>query len=104
MIRSFVKSRDYQFLIGLTTAASKMPQCDWGLVRVVRLNVPFAVLGQMRVLTHFLIVQAKVSACDGQYKAALENALTMRESVVISAMRIATRRGIPGEWMPAPSI
>ena len=78
VIRSFVRSRDYQFLIELITAASKMPQCDWGLVRVVRLNVPFAVLGQMDVLTHFLIVQAKVSACDGQYKAALENALTMR--------------------------
>ena len=78
VIRSFVQSRDYQFLIGLTTAASKMPQCDWGLVRVVRLNVPFAVLGQMQVLTNFFIAQAKVSACDGQYKAALENALTLR--------------------------
>ena len=29
-------------------------------------------------LTHFLVVRAKVSACDGRYKAALENALTMR--------------------------
>jgi len=78
VIRSFVRSKDYQFLIQLTTAASKMPRCDWGLVRVVRLNVPFAVLGQMQVLTNFFIAQAKVSACDGQYKAALENALTLR--------------------------
>jgi hypothetical protein len=77
VIRSFVRSKDYQFLIQLTTAASKMPQCDWGLVRVVRLNVPL-VLGQVRVLAHYLVVQAKVFACDGQYKAALENALTLR--------------------------
>jgi len=32
----------------------------------------------VRDLTYFLIVQAKVSACDGQYRAALENALTLR--------------------------
>jgi hypothetical protein len=78
VIRSFVQSRDCQFLIELTTAASKMPRCDWGLVRAVRLNVPVAVLGQMKTLTQFLIVQAKISACDGQYKAGLENALTLR--------------------------
>jgi hypothetical protein len=78
VIRSFVQSRDYQFLIELITAASKMPQCDWGLVRVVRLNVPGEVLGRMNALKGFLVVQARVSACDGRYKAALEDALTLR--------------------------
>lgn len=78
VIRSFVQSRDYQFLTELTTAASKIPQCDWGLVRVVRLNVPGEVLGPMKGLRAFLVVQAKVFACDGRYQAALENALTLR--------------------------
>lgn len=77
-ITSFVRSPDYQFLIELVTAASKLPQCDWGLVRRQRLNIPFVVIGQVSGLSRFLIVQAKVSACDGQYRAALENALTLR--------------------------
>ena len=77
-IKSFVQSRDYQFLVELITAASKLPQCDWGLVRRQWLNLPWQVLSPVSDLTHFLVVQAKVSACDGRYRAALENALTMR--------------------------
>jgi len=77
-ITSFVRSPDYQFLVELVTAASKLPDCDWGLVRRARLASPQGVIVRVRDLTSFLIVQAKVSACDGQYKAALENALTMR--------------------------
>lgn len=77
-ITSFVRSPDYQFLIELVTAASKLPQCDWGLVHRPRQSVPTGVMAGVRDLTYSLIVQAKVSACDGQYRAALENALTLR--------------------------
>jgi hypothetical protein len=78
-ITSFVQSPDYQFLIELVTAASTLPQCDWGLVRRQRLYLPWQVLSPAaNALTPFLVVQAKVSACDGQYRAALENALTIR--------------------------
>jgi len=75
---SFVRSPDYQFLIELVTAASKLPQCDWGFVCRKRLSTASEVMAGVRDLTSFLIVQAKVSACDGQYRAALENALTIR--------------------------
>jgi hypothetical protein len=78
VITSFVRSPDYQFLIELVTAASKLPQCDWGLVRRQRLSIPFGAIAQVRDLTYFLVVQGKVFACDGQYRAALENALTIR--------------------------
>ena len=77
-VRSFVQSRDYQFLMELVTDASKLPRCDWGLVRRQSLSAPGQVIVRVRDLTYLLIVQAKVSACDGQYRAALENALTMR--------------------------
>lgn len=77
-ITSFVRSPDYQFLIELVTAASKLPQCDWGLVHRPRQSVPTGVMAGVRDLTYFLIVQAKVSACDGQFRAAFENAQTLR--------------------------
>lgn len=77
-ITAFVRSPDYQFLIELVTAASRLPQCDWGLVHRPRQSVPTGVMAGMRDLTYCLIVQAKVSACDGQFRAALENALTLR--------------------------
>jgi len=77
-ITSFVRSPDYQFLIELVTAAGKLPDCDWGLVRRARLAAPQGVIVRVRDLTSFLIVQAKVSACDGRYREALENALTIR--------------------------
>jgi hypothetical protein len=77
-ITAFVRSPDYQFLIELVTAASRLPQCDWGLVHRPRQSVPTGVMAGVRDLTYFLIVQAKVSACDGQYRAVLENALTLR--------------------------
>jgi len=77
-ITSFVRSPDYKFLADLVTAAGKLPDCDWGLVRRKRLSAPTEVMAQVRDLTYFLVVQAKVLACDGQYRAALENALTIR--------------------------
>ncbi len=78
IITSFVRSPDYRFLTELITAASKLPDCDWGLVCRKRLSVPTSVIAGVRDLTSFLIVQGKVLACDAQYRAALENALTMR--------------------------
>ncbi len=78
VITSFVRSPDYQFLIELITAASKLPDCDWGLVCRKRLSASTGVIAGVHDLTSFLVVQGKVLACDGQYQAALENALTMR--------------------------
>ncbi len=77
-ITSFVRSPDYQFLIELVTAASKLPECDWGLVQRARLASPQGVIVRVRDLTSFLVAQGKFSVRDGQYRAALENALTMR--------------------------
>lgn len=78
VVTSFVRSPDCQFLIELITAASKLPNCDWGLVCRKRLSAPTGVIAGVRDLTSFLVVQGKVLACDGLYRAALENALTMR--------------------------
>jgi hypothetical protein len=77
-VASFVRSRDYQFLIELVTAASRLPQCDWGLVHRQQVISPTGGIARVDDLTSFLIVQAKVFACDGQYRAALENVLTLR--------------------------
>ncbi len=93
-----IRSPYFQEVIELTTAASKMSQCDWGLVRTWRLSAGHQVGGGVRQLGGFLVAHARVLALDGQYKAALEVALTMR--------RVSRHLGDDalGMWFPSGSL
>ena len=61
--------------IQLTEAAAKIPTCHWGIQYSRGLDALMPQMPQTRRLTFVLLCDARISAADGDYKAALERCL-----------------------------
>ncbi|MHC4439508.1 MAG: hypothetical protein ACYS3S_19295 [Planctomycetota bacterium] len=61
--------------IQLTEAAAKIPTCHWGIQYSKGLDALMPQMSQTRRLTFVLLCDARISAADGNYKAALERCL-----------------------------
>jgi hypothetical protein len=61
--------------IQLTESAAKMPTCHWGVQYSKGLDALMPQMSQTRRLTFVLLCDARISAADGDYKAALERCL-----------------------------
>jgi hypothetical protein len=62
----------------LIQAATRLPQCDWGILYSRGQRIPVPVLFSFKRIQILLGIQAKVLAADGQYRSALENCIIMR--------------------------
>lgn len=75
-IREYLKQ--CQPAINLAEAASRIPACDWGLQYSKGFQMPMLQLSQMRAMSLLMKADALVFIADGQYRQALEQALTIR--------------------------
>jgi hypothetical protein len=74
-VREYIE--DAHKAIELAEAASKIPDCTWGIIYSQGLGANLPQLEQCHCLTNILNVEARILAADGEYLAALEKCLTI---------------------------
>ncbi len=65
--------------IELAATASELPNCDWGLKYSDGLDVQAVHLGQIRILTHIILADARIALAQGDYDLAIQRCLTARK-------------------------
>jgi hypothetical protein len=77
-VREYFSWRGTRDVISLVEAATRIAHCDWGIrfSEGDELSVPAS--GQLQQLANLLDVYARVLACDGKYRVALEHCLMIR--------------------------
>jgi len=76
-IKQFVEQE--QDMVELVLIASDIPNCDWGLDMSKGLSAPMPPLACMRGLSRLVIADAKIRALQGDYKTALDQALSVKK-------------------------
>jgi hypothetical protein len=65
--------------IDLATAASEIPNCNWGLKYSDGISINLAHIPQTRKLVFLITAEARVLAAEGDYRGAIDRCLTVRK-------------------------
>jgi hypothetical protein len=77
-VREYLSMRKTQEVLDLMRTASRMAECDWGILCAKGQDLSSKAMGQLQHLGRLLEMQARTVAADGNSRNALECCLTLR--------------------------